>query len=109
MNRDELKSYFKETLDEMYSTMEAKNSDYCKWQDDAFLNFKYVEKMWITTTENWLLTRITDKVSRIISLLDNWDRKVKDETIQDTCVDAANYFLLLSAYLKSKQDGNEHT
>lgn len=44
-----------------------------------------------------------DKLSRITSLIDN-DAKVKDEAIEDTLVDLANYAIIMSLYVQHKRD-----
>jgi len=84
-----------------YNITKAKNQDYSSW-NNAFLNFKLVEEVGIATTEQWFLTRMMDKITRINNLL-NKEASVKDETIQDTLLDLANYSLLLLIYLDEKQ------
>lgn len=110
MNKETFKKLFKEKLDYMYETMEKKNSDYSGWDkvDNPFQNFELVEQLGITTTSKGILVRICDKMSRISSLMDN-EAKVADESQIDTCIDWANYFLILALRLideKEKRDGN---
>lgn len=110
MNKDRFKVLFKEKLDYMYSTMEKKNSDY-SWGDkvkNPFQNFELVEQLWITTTSKGILVRICDKMSRISSLMDN-DAKVADESQIDTCIDWANYFLILALRLIDEKEKREAT
>ena len=58
------------------------------------------ELLWITSVENWILTRMTDKLARIIQLKDKqW---LVDEKITDTLEDLANYSIILLLYFKSK-------
>ena len=100
MNKKELMLEFKQTLDKMYSIAEKKNADYSK--NGAFDNFELVEKMWITTTSKWLLTRMADKFSRVCNL-DGEEAQIVEETIEDTLVDLANYAILLKIHYKNKK------
>jgi len=82
---------FKEITEEMYEITKAKNNDY-SWSKFAFKNFEQIE--WITdwniSTASWILVRMTDKMSRIATLL-NWEQQVADEKITDTLRDLSNY------------------
>ena len=40
------------------------------------------------------LTRITDKYNRLISLCTKEEQKIKDESIEDTLLDLANYCIM---------------
>ena len=99
MNREEFKQEFQDTLDEMYSLMDRKNADYTK--TSAFGNFELVEKLWITSIEKWILVRMSDKMSRISTLIDQ-DAQVKDEAISDTLLDLSIYSVILKIYLNNK-------
>lgn len=79
----------------------AKNADYSGSDVDPFKNFKHVEVLGVCSTEVGLLTRMTDKMSRIGNLLKK-EAKVKDESISDTLSDLINYSAILKAYLKNK-------
>jgi len=84
---------------EMLDTMERKNHDYAGWEE--YKNFTLVEKLWVCSVEQWVLVRMSDKFSRLSTLL-NKEAKVKDETITDTLIDLANYSIILASYLKDK-------
>lgn len=108
MNKEQFKFLFKEKLDYMYNTMERKNSDY-SWGDkvdNPFQNFELVEQLGITTTSKGILVRICDKMSRIASLMDN-EAKVADESQIDTCIDWANYFIILALRLIDEKEKRE--
>lgn len=99
MTNQEFIKQFKEILDNMFEIMNKKNHDYW-WGTEPFNNFKMTELLWITSVENWILTRMTDKLSRIIQLKDkDW---LVDEKITDTLEDLANYSIILLLYFKSK-------
>lgn len=102
MNRSELLEFHKKFTGEMFAICQAKNADYAGQQEGAnpFANFARVEAMGITTTELGFLVRMTDKMSRVATLLQpGAAAKVKDESVKDTLLDLANYSLLLAAYL----------
>lgn len=82
-------------------TMEKKNADYTPGSD-PFGNFTSVERFGIQT-ETGFITRMVDKMSRISSFVNKGDLMVKDETVQDTLLDLANYACLMAAYIESKK------
>jgi hypothetical protein len=84
----------------MYVIMQAKNHDYAG-DGDAFKNFKLVEFLGWATVEQGFVTRLSDKLSRIATLIHS-EAKVKDEKITDTLRDMANYSILMLCYLNSK-------
>lgn len=98
MNKKEFKEEFKKTMEEMFAIMEAKNDDYSK--TSAFWNFELVNTLWITSVKKWILVRMCDKIARISTLIDQ-NEKVKDESINDTLIDLANYSIILKIYLSS--------
>ncbi len=95
---------FLETIARFYQdnleTTKRKNADYAG-VGDPFKNFKVCEAIGITTVEKGILVRMTDKMSRISTLL-NSDAQVKDETITDTLKDLANYSMILAVYIDNK-------
>lgn len=106
MNQETYLKKFKETVDKMYEITKAKNADYA-WENstDAFKNFRVIEQLWWATTEQWFLTRISDKFTRIINLTKQTNH-VQDEKIEDTLLDMANYCILFKLYLDSKSIDN---
>jgi len=78
-----------------------KNADYTGGSEDPFSNFSSVEVLGIST-EQGFLTRMMDKMKRISSFVKNGTLQVKDESVQDTLQDLANYCVLFSGYLNSK-------
>ena len=97
----------KEFVNEFISTLKKrdimifKNDSDCEWDWDNFKNFKLVELLWVTSVEKWILVRLSDKMSRISTLIDK-EAKVEDEKIIDTLVDLANYAIILKVYLSQK-------
>lgn len=105
MNRENYLQLFQQALNTMHEITVRKNSDYATW-DDPFRNFRMVENMWICTSEEWILVRMSDKMSRISNLIKDNNPKVKDESIEDTLIDLANYSIILSIYLKHEREKN---
>lgn len=103
MNNIEFLEYHKQFCEKMYELSRSKGHDYSGFEDSIFANFEVVERCGIARTETGFLTRIMDKISRINSFIKQDVCLVADEKIEDTCMDASNYFILLSAYITSKK------
>lgn len=80
MLREEM---FKDIVDEMYEIYIAKNSDYGSSVSDTYKDFGLVS----------FLVRMQDKMNRL-KTLNNKESLVKDEKIEDTLLDLANYSIL---------------
>jgi hypothetical protein len=106
MNQEQFLQFHRETVDKMHEICRAKNSDYCGGEsnNNAFANFELIEVFGVTTTEVGLFTRLLDKMSRIASYLKQGSLQVVNESVIDTLLDAANYCILLAAYLQSKSE-----
>lgn len=104
MTGEEFVRFHEVACAKMHEICKAKNADYAgaKGGADAFANFKMVEHFGVATVEQGMLTRMSDKFSRIASFVQVGTLKVKDESIEDTLLDFANYCLLLAGYLASK-------
>ena len=81
MNKQDIFAYIVNNLEETYK---AKNADYGDSVGDTYEKFGDVA----------FLTRISDKYNRILSLCESNDPKVKDEKLEDTILDMANYCIL---------------
>ncbi len=103
MTKKEYLEFHQECCQKMLFITKSKNSDYTGVGDDPFANFTRVESLGVCTTTQGFLTRMTDKFCRIISFEQKGFFEVKDESIEDTLLDLANYSILLAAYLKSKR------
>ncbi len=105
MTHKEYIKYHEVITKKMQEVTKKKNADYSGWSDkDAFANFKMIEKIGVATVEQGFLTRMTDKISRIVSFVKNNELKIKEESAEDTLLDLANYCILFSGYLKTKSD-----
>ena len=81
--------------------MRDKNKDYAGGY--AFKNFDISGYISNISSEKSILIRMCDKITRIGNLLDN-EVKVKDETIEDTLLDLANYSYILLARIKARKN-----
>lgn len=104
MNREEYRQFHEDCTERMKATVQAKQADYCGGSDSPFANFEKVERDNLCTTEVGMMVRISDKISRIQSFINLGALKVADETVEDTCLDAANYLILLAARFKSRKE-----
>lgn len=103
MTKEELFAFMEEKTKKMVDTCKAKNNDYTGKNTSPFSNFEKIG-VFGGSVEWGFLTRMTDKLSRICSFAENVELQVKDESVEDTLVDLANYCLLFAAYLKSKRE-----
>lgn len=79
------KDIYNAIISDLAETYEAKNADYGDSVGDTYKKFGDVS----------FLTRITDKYNRILSLADKGEcGAVKDESMDDTILDMANYCIL---------------
>lgn len=107
--RDRLLEYMEDRTTKMLAICKAKNADYAgaNAEQDPFANFARVEALGICKTEVGFLTRMTDKLCRIASFVAKGELMVKDESVEDTLLDLANYCLLLGAYFAEKKRSKE--
>lgn len=80
---------------ELTSIYRKKNADY----GDSFS--RAVEKYGLVSA----LTRISDKFNRLESLILHQTQEVKDESVQDTLLDLANYCIM--TVMEIRKDGND--
>ena len=93
----EKKMTFKDLLDELLETYEKKNSDY----GDSF------KKTHLQFGEIAGLTRISDKVNRLVSLSKKTDSGAYFESKRDTYMDLANYCLMQVLVMDSTEEDCE--
>lgn len=104
MTRDEFLDFHKFFTERMREICVRKNNDYAgKGGENAFANFTRVEAMGIASTEQGFATRMLDKMSRISTFIESGELLVKDESVEDTLLDLANYSALLAGYIGHKK------
>jgi hypothetical protein len=100
MTTEEFLKQLKKGYDTNLEIAQRKNSDYAQ-DGDPFKNFKLCEQLGITSVEQGMLVRISDKLSRISNLLSR-PNKVADEKIEDTLSDLCNYSMILKIWIEQK-------
>lgn len=104
MTREELLKHHEVLCKQARDLMDKKNRDYAgKGGTQPFANFTRVETMGICSTEQGFLVRLTDKLSRLSSIVESGTVSVTNETFEDTMIDVINYMVLLSAYTQEKK------
>ena len=87
--------YFDDVLKEMSEVHQRKNADYGN-------NFhKRYEKYGFLTA----LLRLTDKMERLENIYEKGEIQVKDESVEDTLLDLANYAVMTIVELRNKNKG----
>ena len=87
---------FKEITTEMFELWKKKNTDYGSSVTDTYKDFGIVS----------FLVRMQDKMNRLKTITKK-EALVKDEKIQDTLIDLANYSILALIELKMDElEGN---
>ena len=104
MTREELLKHHEILCKQARDLMDMKNRDYAgNHGKEPFANFTRVEAMGICSTEQGFMVRLTDKMSRLSSIIESGTNHVKDESFEDTMIDVINYIVLLSAYKQDKR------
>lgn len=107
MNKQGFFEFHQDFCKKILDISTKKNSDYTGDTDCPFANFTAVERNSITSTEQGFLVRMTDKMQRINSYVQQGKLLVEDEKVEDTLMDLANYCILMAAYIRSKHDKEE--
>ena len=84
--------------EELNKTYEKKNHDYGDSFGETFRKLGVISA----------ITRISDKYNRLVSLCtkSEEERKVKDESIEDTLLDMANYCMMTVIELRKNKTSN---
>lgn len=99
MTVDEYRRHMTGTFEECLEISARKCKDYAG-DSDPFANFRMVQHLGVCTVEQGILTRLSDKFSRIANLLGRPEGPaVVDEKVDDTILDAINYLAILRAWL----------
>lgn len=84
--------------------MKRKNADYSK--ADPLGNFFVAESLQACSAEAGIIVRMSDKLSRLVSILSKGECQIKDESVDDTIIDIVNYSVLLRAVIIQKRKQN---
>ena len=89
--------------DKAFDILKKKNHDYAGG-DDPYSNFRKGEVFGLCSTEAGILLRVTDKISRLATFVNQGKLEVTNESYEDAVVDIINYMVLLSSYIADKND-----
>lgn len=95
MTREEFIKSIENTYKKGIEIIKLKNADYAN-SSDPFKNFKSAEIIGLSV-ERAILVRVLDKITRISNLLSK-EADVKEESLEDTLLDAINYLAILKSY-----------
>lgn len=107
MNKQDFFHYHQKFTKKILDISQKKNTDYTGETTDPFANFSAVERNGLTSTEVGFMVRMTDKMQRLTSYVQNGKLLVEDEKVEDTLMDLANYCILFSAYLESQKEDTQ--
>lgn len=99
MQREELFKFIELKQKEGLEIIKKKNSDYGA-NDDVFANFRMFGEIGFAV-------RLSDKLSRMKTLIQRGSAEVKEESLEDTIIDASNYCLLLLAYREELRNSKQ--
>jgi len=99
MKRDEFLDELRSNQEQDLEIVKAKNQDYADGAD-PFQNFRMVEDAGFISTEEGIVVRLSDKMQRIMNLVQADEAAVDDESLADTLSDARNYLNILQVYLE---------
>lgn len=103
MNKIDYINYHNSFCEKMMNITKRKNDDYTGGSDDPFANFRSVGLLNVCDVETGFLVRLSDKFSRLNSFVKRGTFSVNDESLEDTCIDIANYAALFVAYVISEK------
>lgn len=106
MKRKEFLKHLEDNQANDLKILEKKNQDYSHGED-PFQNFRMVEQLGLITTEEGIMTRMSDKMQRTANLLQRETRAVKDEDIKDALSDLRNYANILEVYLTHEKEASQ--
>lgn len=108
MKKSEYLEYHKRCCERLVEITKVKNADYSGAGDDAFNNFRHIGNLIFVPGVDMIaagfLTRMSDKFSRIGSFVAKGSLMVKDESVEDSLLDLANYCILFSGYLREQKE-----
>lgn len=96
MTKEEYMKFHSDACSKLVEITKKKNSDYTGKTDDPFKNFR-------RRGEYGFLVRMDDKLSRLESFIEKGSFEVSDESFEDTCLDLANYAILLAGFMIDKK------
>lgn len=103
MNKADFARFHAWFRDKMWTLWDAKNKDYTGDAEDSFANFARSVPMGISV-EQAIASRMGDKFGRITTYVKTGFLHVKEENIENECLDLANFAVALAAHYKHQKD-----
>lgn len=103
MTVDDLLKLHEATCLKGQEIMRMKNSDYTAGSNDPFANFRACEFLGVPGVVG-ILMRITDKMQRVKTFVQNGTLMVKAESVDDALVDMINYSILALGMITEERD-----
>ena len=100
---DQLIEIKQRLFDKSQALSKSKGHDYSGQAGDTFKNIRVAETFGMKS-EKGVLIRLMDKVMRISNYLDQDAFAVKDESLEDTIIDAINYLTYIYALHEERKD-----
>lgn len=97
MEKDRKKEMHREIVEGIHTMYEKKNKDYGSSFDESLDEFGLISS----------LIRLTDKRNRFKSLI-NGEAEVKDEKLEDTLLDMANYAIMTVMWLNIQNEDRQN-
>jgi hypothetical protein len=95
VTKQELLQHVTDVADEIWETLQNKNSDYTGDDEDALLNFKWSAEFASVELARGVMVRIADKIMRLKALMKpGHEQKVLDESLSDTVRDLIGYLII---------------
>jgi hypothetical protein len=104
--RQKLYDTHNQLTNKAFEILKKKNHDYASGSD-PYSNFRKGEIFNLCSTEAGILLRVTDKISRLSTFINEGKLTVDNETHEDAILDVINYMVLLSAYIADKDAENK--
>jgi hypothetical protein len=111
MNTSTLLNHMAHTYATCLRTVRKKNTDYAgNNTPDAFRTMRGVEAFQICSTEQGILSRMSEKMGRISNLVvNNQQPQVQDEPAEEALRDLIGHAAILLAYLDTKEGTSDPT
>jgi len=106
MIKSEYLEFHRGMCNKMVMITKMKNEDYTGKTNDPFANFSNVSACGGGSAEQGFLFRMNDKMMRVSSFVERGELFVKDESVEDTLLDLANYAVLFAGFIRSERDKN---
>lgn len=110
MTKEQYLEFHAQTCQRMIEITRNKNADYTGGSDDPFNNFRHIGNLVQgvpSVCEIGFLTRMSDKFARVGSFVAKGQLQVKNESVEDSLLDLANYCILMMGFIRSQ--ANEPT